>query len=241
MHCGSVNVKAFFKRIAEESKDPAAPREGAVVNRHAPIRVLFFFLVAVCGAPCQNPSSTHRLRGLQFDGSHSFELQRPEMGKWKSLPDAPSPIRPPARAQRFHTFGNDSAGALPGFCLSNCGHGYFTGKAPDFQTPLDKKRRNETERTYVTPGPRYAPSARGGFLDRASSAAAKIFDVPYGPGKGKANTPDFVGVLTSIASQAAYRAGHDPLLRLSRSLVRPPKATRGSASFKRFDQAPGKK
>jgi hypothetical protein len=209
------------------------------VKRHASVRVLFFFLVAVCGAPCQNPSSTHWLRGLQFAGSHSLELLRPST--WKSLPDAPSPIRPPARAEGFHPFGNDSAGALPGFCLSNCGYRYSKRRAPDFQTPLDKERLNETQRLYVTPGPRHAPSASHGFIDRASSAASNILDVPYGSGKRKANTPDLVGVLTSAAANAAYRVGHDPVLRFSKSLLRPPKATRGSASFRRFDQALGKK
>jgi len=209
------------------------------VNRHASIRVLSFFLVASCGALCQNHPSTDLLQGLRFDGSNSSKMLRPEIRTWKSLPDAPSPIPPPAQAEKFNTFGNDSAGVAPELCLSNCGYGYLTRKAPDFHTPLDKERLNETERVYVAPGSRHAPSTS--FIGRASSAASSIFDVPDGSGKGKANTPDFVGVLTSVAAHAAYRVGRDPLLRLSKSLVRPPKATRASPSSARLGLAFGKK
>ncbi len=215
------------------------------MNRRASIRILSFFLVAGCGAFCQNPPSTDLLQGLQFDGSNSPEMQRLETRTWKSLPDAPSPIQPPVQAEGFHTFGNDKAGALPGFCLSNCGYRYFPRKAPDFQTPLDKELSNETERGYVTPVPRRALSASGSFIDPASSAASgsatpSNFAVPDGAGKGKLNNSDFLGVLTSVATRAAFRVGRAPLLRLSKSLVRPP-ATRGSTSSTRLGLTSGKK
>ncbi len=210
------------------------------MNKHASIRVLSFFLVAGCGAFCQSPPSTDLHQGLQFDGSNSPDIQRPEMRTWKSLPDAPSPMQPPAQAEGFHTFGNDSAGVLPGFCPSNRGFGYLTRKTPDFQTPLDKERLNEIERLYVTPGPRQAPSASGSFIGRASSAASSNFAVPDGAGKGKPNTPDFLGVLTSVAAHAAYRIGRDPLLRLSKRLVLP-LATRGLTPSTHLGLASGKK
>jgi hypothetical protein len=209
------------------------------VTRHA-TRVPFFWLVAVCGALCQNPPSTDLLQGLQFDGSHSPEMLRPEMGTWKSLPDAPSLNQPPAQAEGFHTFGNDSAGVLPRFCLNNCGYGYLTRRAPDFQTPLDKERLSETERLSVTPGSRHAPSASGGAIGRTFASASSILGVPSGSGRGKANTPDFLGVLTSVATNAAYRIGHDPLLRLSRKMVRP-LPMQGPKSSLRFGLALGKK
>lgn len=209
------------------------------MNRHASIRALSFFLVVGCGAFCQNPPS---LQGLQFDSPNSPEMQRLEIRTWKSLPDAPSP-QPPAQAEGFHTFGNDRAGVLPGFCLSNCGYGYLPRKAPDFleQTPLDQERLNETERGYVTPRPRHVPSAGGSFIGRASSAASSIIAMPGGSGKGQRNSSDFLGVLTSVATSTAYRTGRDPLLRLSKSLVRPLAATRASTSSTRFGLAFGKK
>jgi hypothetical protein len=216
-----------------------------VVNRHASIRVLCFFLVAGCGAFCQNSPSIDLLPGLQSNSSHLPEMQRPEMHAWESLPDAPSPIQRPEQAEGFHTFGNDSAGVLHGFCLSNCGHGYLPGEALDFQTPLDKERLSETERGYVTPGLRHALSASDSFIGPASSAASgsatpSNFAVPDGAGKGKLNNSDFLGVLTSVATRAAFGVGRKPLLRLSKSLVRPP-ATRGPTSPTRSGLTFGKK
>jgi len=211
------------------------------VNRHALIRVLSVFLLAACGAFCQNHPSTDLLQGFQLDGPNSTETQRAEMRTWKSLPDAPSPIPPPAQAEGFHRFGNESQGALPGLCLSNCGYGYLPRKAPDFQTPLDKERLNETEHGYVTPGPRHASSARDSLIGRASSVASNNFAPPEGSEKGKVNPRDRLGTVTSFAARAAYRMGRGPLLRLSKSLIRP-LATRGSTSSSpRLGLAFGKK
>lgn len=210
------------------------------MNRHASIWVLSFFLVTDCGVVCQNPPSTDLLPGLQLDGPNPSDTQRPEMRAWKSLPDAPSPIQPPAQAEGFHTFGNDSAGVLPGFCPSNCGYGYLPRKSPDFQTPLDKERLNETEGGHVTPGSRHAPSERGSLISGASSAASSNFTAPDGSGKRKVDPPDFLGTVTSFATRAAYRIGRDPLLRLSKRLVLP-LAKRGFTPSPHLGPASGKK
>jgi hypothetical protein len=190
------------------------------VNRHVSIRVLFFVLVAVCSALCQNSLST--------------DLP----STWKSVPDAPSPIQLRAQAERFHTFDNDGAGVPPRFCLSKCGHGYLPSEASDFQTPLDKERINETESVFVTPGTSHGLSTGSSFIGRASSAASgsatpSNFAVPDGAGKGKLNNSDFLGVVTSVATRAAYRVGRDRILRPSKSLV-PPLVTRRSTSSTRL-------
>ena len=190
------------------------------MNRHASIRVLSFVLVAGCWALCQNPPSTDLL------------------STWKSVPDAPSRIQPPAQAGGFHTFGNDRAGVPPRFCLSKCGYGHLPRQASDFQTPLDKERINETESVFVTPGTSHGLSTGSSFIGRASSAASgpatpSNFAVPDGAGKGKLNNSDFLGVVTSVATRAAYRVGRDRILRPSKSLV-PPLVTRRSTSSTRL-------
>ena len=192
-----------FKRIASGvQRSLRRCRKEPWVNRHASIRVLSFVLVAGCWAVCQNPPSTDL---------HST---------WKSVPDAPS-----AQAERFHTFGSDRAGVLPRFCLSNCGSGHLPSKESDFQTPLDKERLNETERGDITSGPSHVLSTSSSLTGRASSAASgsatpSNFAVPDGAGKGKLNNSDFLGVVTSFATRAAYRVGRDRLLRPSKGLVR---------------------
>lgn len=225
--------------------EPPDPQSQNALRIQLSIRVLCFYLVAGCVGFCQNSPSTDLLQGLQLDSSNSPAMQRPEMHAWESLPDGPSPIQPPAQAERFHTFGYDSAGVLPGFCLSKCGNGYLPRKALDFQSPLDKERSSETERGYVTPGLRHALSASDSFIGPASSAASGLatpsnFVVPDGAGKGKPNNSDFLGVLTSVATRAAFGVGRKPLLRLSKNLVRPP-ATRGPTSPTRSGLTFGKK
>lgn len=197
------------------------------MKRCASIRVISFVLVAGCWALCQNLPSTDLL------------------STWKSVPDAPSPILPPAQAERFHPFGNDRAGVLPGFCLSTCGYGHSPRKSSEFQTPLDKERINETERGYVTSGTSHGLSTSGSFIGPGSSAASgsatpSNFAVPEGAGKGKLNNSDFLGVVTSVATRAAYRVGRDRLLRPSKSLV-PPLVTRRSTSSTHLGLTFGKK
>ncbi len=175
--------------------------------------------MAGCWALCQNPPSTDLF------------------STWKSVPDAPSPIQPTAQAGRFQTFGHDRAVVLPRFCLINCGYGHLPRTSSDFQTPLDKERLNETERGYVTPGSSHVLSASNSFVGRASSAASgsatpSNFAVPDGAGKGKLNS-DFLGVVTSVATRAAYRVGRDRLLRPSKGLV-PPLVTRRPMSSTRL-------
>jgi hypothetical protein len=75
----------------------------------------------------------------------------------------------------------------------------------------------ETKLGHVTPGSqprltalyqqnlRYHPSTSNSFMGRATYAASRIFITRDGSGKGRLNTSYFLGVLTSVASDTAYR------------------------------------
>ena len=52
---------------------------------------------------------------------------------------------------------------------------------------------------------RYQPSTSGSFMGRASDAASRIFITRDDSGKGRLNTSYFLGVLTSVAIDTAYR------------------------------------
>ena len=193
-----------------------------MVKRTAPIRVISLILLSACGALCQKRPSTDLLQGLQFDGSHSPEVQRQEMRTWRSLPDAPSSVQPPTQAERFHTFVNEASSPLTLDAV---------GVSPSVM--------RETEMGHVTPGPqpsltalcqvaltheessaffgwylyppllkqdsRYYVSTSDSFMGRASYAASRIFITRDGSGKGRLNTSYFLGVLSSVAIHTAYR------------------------------------
>ena len=52
---------------------------------------------------------------------------------------------------------------------------------------------------------RYHPSTSGSFMGRATYAASRIFITHDDSGKGKLNTSYFLGMLTSVTVQSAYR------------------------------------
>src|SRR5260370_7402690 len=87
-----------------------------MAKRIAPIRVISFFLLAACGAWCQSEPAD-LVQGLQFDGSNSPEVQRPEARPWRSLPDAPSTVQPPKQPQKFQTFVDEVRSPLPLYAL----------------------------------------------------------------------------------------------------------------------------
>jgi hypothetical protein len=74
-----------------------------------------------------------------------------------------------------------------------------------------------TKLGHVTPGSqpslnalyqqnlRYHPSTSSSLMGRATYAASRIFITRDGSGKGRLNTSYFLGVLTSVASDTAYR------------------------------------
>ncbi len=193
-----------------------------MVKRTAPIRVVSLILLAACGTFCQKRPSADLLQGLQFDGSDSPQVQRQEMRTWSSLPDAPSSIQPPRRAERFPTFVDEtdspltlgavgvSAGAMRGTEMGNV----TPGPQPTFTAPYKTTFTQEESSTFfgkhlypplLKQDSRYYASTSGSFMGRASYAASRIFVNHDDSGKGRLNTSYFLGVLASVANHTAYR------------------------------------
>ena len=106
-----------------------------MAKRIAPIRVISFFLLAACGAWCQSERAD-LVQGLQFDGSNSPEVPRPETRTWRSLPDAPSTVQPRKQAEKFQTCVD---GVRPSLALGAVG--------------INTGVMRGTELRNVTPGP----------------------------------------------------------------------------------------
>ena len=193
-----------------------------MVKRTAPIRVASLILLAACGALGQKSPSANLLQGLQSEGSNSSEVRRPEMRTWRSLPDAPSLIQPPRRAERFSTFVFPTL-VFPTLVFPRLVFPTFV-KENETGSPLTLGAVGVsagvipgTKRGHVTPGSqprltalyqhnlRYHPSTSSSFMGRATYAASRIFITRDGSGKGRLNTSYFLGVLTSVASDTAYR------------------------------------
>jgi hypothetical protein len=190
-----------------------------MVDRIAPIWVISFCLLVACGAFCQSEFPSAGL--LQGDGSDSPEVRRQEMRNWKSLPDAPS-VQAPTQAAKSHTFVDETRSPLTfGAAVVNASLmretvlGYVTPKLQPSLTALPQvvsgqKKSSALFSKYLYPsllkkGLRYHPSTSGTFMGRATYAASRIFITHDDSGKGRLNTSYFLGVLTSVAIDTAYR------------------------------------
>ena len=193
-----------------------------MVKRIAPIRVVSFFLLAACGALCQsNRPSADLLRGLQFDGSNSPELQREEMCTWSSLPDAPSVLLP-TQAERFHAFVDEApsplrvgavdinAGVMREKELGQATPRLQPGLTASYKAVLIPEQPSTFFDKYLYPslrkqGPLYYPATSGSFVGRATDAVSGIFITRNVAGKRRLNTSYFLGALTSAAIHTADR------------------------------------
>ena len=191
-----------------------------MVKRTAPIRVLSLILVAACGALCQKHPSADLLRRLRFDGSNSPEVQRQEMRTWNSLPDAPSSVQIPTRAETFRTFVKKTGSPLT-LAAVGVSAGAMRGTEmgpvpPEPQRSLTAHYQGAQKQSSAFFGknlyppllkqdPRYYASTSDSFMGRASYAASRIFVMRDESGKGRLNTSYFLGVLTSVAIHTAYR------------------------------------
>jgi hypothetical protein len=189
-----------------------------MVKRTAPVRVIWFCLLAACGALCQ---SDHPATGLlQGAGSNSPEVQRPELRTRKSLPDAPS-VQALIHAEQFHTFVNEAQSPLTlGTVVVNAGLmreaklGQVTPGLQRFTAPYkavftQKESRNFVSK-YLYPSLlkqklRYHPSTSSSLMGRAAYAASGIFITRDDFGKGRLNASYFLGVLSSVAARNASR------------------------------------
>jgi hypothetical protein len=191
-----------------------------MVKRTAPIRVVSLILLAACGALCQKRTSADLLQGLQFDGSDSRQVQRQGMHPWSLLPDAPSSVQPPKRAERFHPVVHEtrstltlgavgvSAGAMDGTELGHVTPGLQPSLTAHYQVAFIQQESSAFLGKYLSPSslnPRYYASTSDSFMGRASYAASRIFVTRDDSGKGRLNPRYFLGVLTSVAVHTAHR------------------------------------
>ena len=106
--CGA-NVELCFEPNPRGArKSLAALQGGPMVKRIAPSRIIWFCLLAACGALCQSESPSADF--VYRDGSNSPELQLPVSRTWKSLPDTPS-VTPAKEFRRF--FGEAHSPSAP--------------------------------------------------------------------------------------------------------------------------------
>jgi hypothetical protein len=202
----SANVEQCCKLNRPEApKTLAAPQEGAVVTGIEPIRVISFLLLAACGALCQNLPSADLPQGSRLDDPNPPEMQRPEMRTWRSLPDAPSPVRPP-------TPGADgvSSGVLRETELGHLTPEPQPSLTAHYQLGFPQKQSHDFSDKYLYPQslkpvPGYAPSNSGSFLNRVAYAASSLFVTRNASGRGRLNTSYFFGTLTLAAAHTAYR------------------------------------
>jgi hypothetical protein len=182
-----------------------------MVKRIAPIRVISFFLLAACGALCQSERPSVDL--LQGDGSSSLA---------RSLPDAPS-VQPPTQAEKVRKFVDEARSPLTlGAIGIKAGVNRETelrhatpSSQPSLTVPYKAVFTQKESSTFLD---KYLyplllkqnlcchPSTSGGsFVSRATYAASRILITRDDSGKGRINTSYFLGVLTSVAIQTAYR------------------------------------
>jgi hypothetical protein len=199
------------------------------VTRTAPIRIISFVLLAACGALSQPQPYPDLPHYLQFDDSNLPGVPRQEILTSRLLPDAPSSVQPPTQAERFHTLLNEARSPLTPGALGAAGVGVNTGIMREtgsghvtpgiqprfipnyhYQAVLTQEDSSTFLDKYLVPSLlkrnlRYHPSTSGSFVGRASDAASRIFITRDDSGKGRLNTSYFLGVLTSVAIDTAYR------------------------------------
>ena len=192
-----------------------------MVGQTAPIRVISFLLLVVCGAWCQSEHpSADLLQGSEFDGSNSPEVQRQEMLTWRSLSDAPS-VQCPTRAEKFHAFVEAARSPLTlGAVAINVRimreeeEHLAPGMQPSFtalyRAAVLQKESSVFFGKYLYPmllrqDPRYHASTSDTIMGRATYAASRVLITRNDSGKRTVNTSYLLGVLTSAAVAAAYR------------------------------------
>jgi hypothetical protein len=216
----SANVEVCFQLNRRGTgKSLAALSDRAMVKRIAPIRVIFFSLLAACGALCQNELPSADL--LQRGCSNSPEVQCQEMRTWRSLPDAPS-AQLPTQPEKFQTFVDQASETLTlgavGITAGLMGKtepGHVTfGLQPGFTVPYEAAFTQKESRSFLGKHPypsllkqnlRYHPSTSGSFMGRATYAASRIFITRDDSDHGRLNTSYFLAVLASVAIDNSHR------------------------------------
>lgn len=193
-----------------------------MLKQIAPIRVASLILLAACEALSQKRPSPDLLQGLHFDGSGSAQVQLQDWRPWSSLPDAPSSMQPPRRAERLPMFVNEtgspfsldaagaSAVAMRSTKLGHAAAGVQPTSTAPYPLAFIKTKPNAFLGKYLyqpllKQDTHYYASTSDGFIGRASYAATRVFVTRDLSGKMRLNTSYFLGVLTSVASASARR------------------------------------
>jgi hypothetical protein len=172
----------------------------------APSCFLSFLLLAACAAFCQTERS-------------SADLLQAVLAL-RSLPDAPS-VQPPTQPKTFRTFVDAARSPLTRGAVdtnkrvmreTRLGHATPAVRASltaTYQTGFTQKDSSTFFDRYLYPSLRrnlrYRSSTSGTFVGRVSYAVSSIFIARDDSGKGRLNTPYFLGALTAVAVHSAHR------------------------------------
>ena len=174
-----------------------------MVKRSPPIRLvpLCFFLLAAGGAWCQSHPSIDFPGTIQLLASSSDREQSGKTQTSKSLPDAPSSVRPSSPTQKLRVFRDEGIAArtvrspaVP----SNATALYPQSFVQNQSGPYRYSPSFEQDRAYLA-------STSSSLLGRTADAASGIFLMRDISGKRRVNTPYFLGLLASVVIQSAYR------------------------------------
>jgi hypothetical protein len=214
--CGA-NVELCFEPNRRGArKSLAALQGGPMVKRIAPSRIIWFCLLAACGALCQSESLSADF--VYGDGSNPPELQLPVSRTWESLPDTPSEtqakefrrffgeahspltlvaVGADARAIRKTKLDHVKAAPQPSFAAHY--------KAMSIEKGFSGFLGRNLYPSLLKRNPGYHPSTSGSLMGRATYAASRILITRDDYGKNRLNTSYFLGVLTSVAMHTANR------------------------------------
>ena len=183
------------------------------MKRVAPVRVVVFCLLAVCGALCQSrPTGAALPRSLLQSTNAQSRLS--------TLPDAPSQVAL-IQGNRLKTVANETR--LP-FAVGAVGLNAGVVRASEathvtLEVPLTvtalargvprQERTDDFFSKYLSAShpqkSRYEPSSSDKVMARATDAASRIFVTRDTSGKVKLNTRYFLRALTSVAADSASR------------------------------------
>jgi hypothetical protein len=183
----------------------------------APIRVISFLLLAACGVLCQEHPSSNLDKGLRFEAANSGATQRQEVGTWKLLPEAPSPMLPSAQTERFHGSANEaslpltlSAGGIrktePRYAIPGAQPSLSAlSRMLMFQKESSAYSGKHLNSPLLTQNPADHPLSSDKLMDRAFYAASRTFIARDESGRTRVNTAYFLRVLSSVALHSAQR------------------------------------
>jgi hypothetical protein len=191
------------------------------VKRIASIWLISSVLLVACGALCQTERASKGLR--RADGSNSSEAQRQEMWRpWRSLPDAPSTVQPPTRAEKSQTFTYEarlplatraaaiSSNVRRGRELTHVAPVPPLGLIPSDELLFTQKESSNFVVKYLCPplvkrSLLYHPSTSNTLIGRATYAASHVFVTRDNSGKRRLNASYLIGVLSLVAVHNARR------------------------------------